>query len=86
MDYSQSSVLVLVLLLWEAGYVFLADGWAEFVQIWNTAAYPKSRKNSFFIIKISRVKTEGQILNIAITPKQLDRFCQNVHQRLITNK
>jgi len=50
MDYSPTSVLVVVLVVVVvgAGYVFLRDGWFDLVQIWTKDATPKTRKNFFF--------------------------------------
>ena len=47
---------------------FVRDGSTDFVHIWSTAAYPRSGKNFILYMIVtsrSRVKTEGQILNIA---------------------
>jgi len=60
MDYSPSSVLLLVLLLLlgvvGAGYVFLRDGWSSLVQIGTKDVTPKSRQNFIFYDLEPKVK------------------------------
>jgi len=49
MDYSPSSVLVVpVVVVVGAGYVFLKDVWSDLAQIWTKDITPKTRKNFIF--------------------------------------
>jgi len=76
MDYSPSSVLVVVL---GAGYVFLRDGSEmgerDLVQIWTKGATPKIRKIFVSYDFDPKVKIKGQIFLFAINHELLDRFC-----------